>query len=220
MVKVLRVGYRDYSQFEAVKPLLAQYFRLEPLPVNRLSQLLGVVEEPPRWPMIAGSILLLLLLGIPLRLYWPFGIASAIAFAYAYYRHGGRYSIIKSPVRFRASVASSDLLYSMYSNTDAYTYAMAIAQLPAWGIVVREDPILRGKLEHAYSSAREKAVVRVRGRYEVASARIKNAIDRLNTGERTYRIGIWLDADYNLGLVLAVIGLRSLGFQPSRGMLR
>ncbi|WP_054844607.1 DUF87 domain-containing protein [Vulcanisaeta souniana] len=110
-------------------------------------------------------------------------------------------SIVRSPpIRFRASLAGTDLLYSMYTNNDAYTYAMSIAQLPAWGgIVVREDPVLRGgALERAYASFREKAVTRVRGgRYEVRSERLWNTIQRLNNGERTYRISIWLDADYN-----------------------
>ncbi|WP_054856102.1 hypothetical protein [Vulcanisaeta sp. JCM 16161] len=40
-------------------------------------------------------------------------------------------------------------------------------------------------------------MTRVKGRYEVRSERLWNAVQRLNSGERTYRIGVWLDADGN-----------------------
>mgnify|MGYP001770696720 FL=1 len=196
-LKVLRVGYRNAGDFNTIKPLLTQYFRLEPLPQGVVNQLLGVYSEVPlAW--LGLGVILLLVLGTPLKYNWYYGVAALVGFVIGFLRVRKYLVINRTPVRFRSSIASSDLLYSNYTNTDAYTYAMSVAQLPAWGIVITEDPTLRGNIERAYASFREKAVTRVRGKYEVAAGRYWNTVQRLNTGERTYRIGIWLDTDNNI----------------------
>ena len=192
--KVLRVAYRDASEFEGIKPLLLQYFRLEELPDSLIARLLGEFEPIPKY-WLALALIILLIYGTPIKYNLAYGLLASIAYAYTMYRASRRLMVNRTPVRFRSIVAKSELLYSNYTNNDAYTYAMSIAQLPSWGIVIREDPALRGRIEQAYASYREKAVTRVRGRYEVESGRLWNAVQRLNNGERTYRIGIWLDAE-------------------------
>ena len=197
VLKVLRVAYRDSGDFEAIRPILLQYFRLEELPDSILARLLGSFEPIPKYWLLLG-LLVFLIYGTPLKYNLAYGLVLAFSFTFTMYRVLGLFSVNRTPVRFSSIIARSDLLYSNYTNNDAYTYAMSIAQLPSWGLVVREDSGLRGRLENAYASYRERAVTRVRGRYEVEAGRLWNAVQRLNNGERTYRIGIWLGGEASI----------------------
>ncbi|WP_054856103.1 hypothetical protein [Vulcanisaeta sp. JCM 16161] len=120
------------------------------MPQNIINQLIGIIEPVPMYWLGLGA-LLFLLTGAPLAYNWYYGLAVLMGFVIGYLRGSRLLVINRSPVKFRASIASSDLLYSTFTNNDAYTYAMSVAQLPAWGIVVREDPILRGAIERAYA---------------------------------------------------------------------